>query len=178
MGRPASLNLKGMASSVWALDGAGTWDTANTAKILIDESLLRVHQDISIFALIDLFQASKTQVIDPHSRMTTTMLLSLGLGTIWLLDNIESLSRDKKSRQQLARSGILNTQSVGLVLLYMYVLGGVDGSADGIGLRLRCWRYESTTIRASGRVRINAQIELFSLPYSYLQMAWPGVDWT
>jgi hypothetical protein len=122
MGRPASLNLKGMASSVWALDGAGTWDTANTAKILIDESLLRVHQDISIFALIDLFQASKTQVIDPHSRMTTTMLLSLGLGTIWLLDNIESLSRDKKSRQQLARSGILNTQSVGLVLLYMYVL--------------------------------------------------------
>ena len=39
-----------------------TWDSANTAKVLIDESLLRVHQDISIFALIDLFQASKTQM--------------------------------------------------------------------------------------------------------------------
>lgn len=38
------------------------WDTANTAKVLIDESLLRVHKDISIFALIDLFQASKTQM--------------------------------------------------------------------------------------------------------------------
>jgi metal transporter CNNM len=38
------------------------WDTTNTAKVLIDESLLRVHKDISIFALIDLFQASKTQM--------------------------------------------------------------------------------------------------------------------
>ena len=41
---------------------AHKWDSANTARVLIDESLLRVHQDIGIFALIDLFQASKTQM--------------------------------------------------------------------------------------------------------------------
>ena len=41
---------------------AHEWDSANTARVLIDESLLRVHQDIGIFALIDLFQASRTQM--------------------------------------------------------------------------------------------------------------------
>ena len=38
------------------------WHSSNLCKVLIDDSILRVHQDISIFALIDLFQAQKTQM--------------------------------------------------------------------------------------------------------------------
>eukprot|EP01052_Picozoa_sp_SAG31_P022525 SAG31_NODE_1794_length_7249_cov_4.709231_10_plen_224_part_00 len=40
---------------------AGThWDTRHTSKIW--RNVLRIHKDISIFALIDLFQAKKTQI--------------------------------------------------------------------------------------------------------------------
>ena len=58
--------------------------SAHTAQVLIGESILRVHQDISIFALIDLFQASKTQLAlvysydpaDPDGLLTGRHLMA------------------------------------------------------------------------------------------------------
>ena len=76
-----------------------TWDTMHTSKIW--RNLLRVHKDISIFALIDLFQAKKTQIAIVYDYLVEVDEAIHGNGTNWL-DNGKSIQNADTGADNMA----------------------------------------------------------------------------